>query len=139
MSAKSKVSIVNVKTVGSAKRSARISNCSCGNNHDHVEHKSCGRRDPAVEGVQEAGKELSQIFKHLKNEEVAERLVRAIRCHDARAVQRIIGCECRVVHFFCTHRSDCVRICCSFGRDRDVTVSFDICIKRREDHRNRRW
>lgn len=137
MSVKSKFQVKNIKSASRQSKRARTSSCSCQRQESANDNRSngCHRRDPAVEGIQDAGKELSKIFKRLEHEEVAERLVRAIRCHDARAVQNIIGCDCRVVHFFCTDRSDCVRICCSFGRDHAVTISFDICIRR--ENRNR--
>ena len=140
MSAKFKVNVKNVKR--RTKKGARISNCGCAagdrvggemdSNRDHDCHRS-SRRDPAVEGVQDAGKELSKVFGKLKNEEVAERLVRAIRRHDARAVQQIVGCDCHVVDFFRTRNADCVRVRCSFGPYRDVVVSFDICVRRAVD------
>lgn len=136
MSVKPKLSFSNVKTVRRAKQQARISSsCSCGKDHNKSNKSSgCGRRkDSAVDAVQDAGKELSQLFSHLKDEDTAEKLVRAIRCRDARTIQKIIGCDCKVVHFFCTRTSDCVKICCVFGRSHDVTVSFDICIKRKFD------
>ncbi|MFX3633265.1 MAG: hypothetical protein ACE3L7_15375 [Candidatus Pristimantibacillus sp.] len=136
MSVKPKLSFSNVKTVRKAKQPARISSsCSC-EKDQNKSNKSCGcgrRKDSAVDAVQDAGKELSQLFGQLKDEDTAEKLVRAIRCRDARTIQRIIGCDCRVVHFFCTSFSDCVKICCVFGKCHDVTISFDICIKRRSD------
>jgi hypothetical protein len=137
MSANLKLKVRNVKTSRKTTSRARISNCKCNDNH-----KSCGRReDPAVEGVQEAGKELSEIFKQLKDERTAAMLVRAIRCRDARAIQNLLDCNCRVVNFFCTRDKDCVRICCQFGRFNDVTVTFDICIRRVHDEcrRNNFW
>ncbi|MFF2483159.1 hypothetical protein [Paenibacillus sp. NPDC058071] len=130
MSAKSKLTFANVKTMQRPKKQARISSgCAC----EKEERKHCDHKDRAVEAVQDAGKELSELFGQLKCEETAERLVRAIRCRDARTIQKIIGCDCRVVHFFCTHNSDCVKICCFFGRRGEVSVSFDICIKRKFD------
>ncbi|SFE82990.1 hypothetical protein SAMN05216378_4232 [Paenibacillus catalpae] len=138
MSAKFKVKVKSVKR--RAKKGARISNCGCsmgdrvggvesgGNNHRHCDND---HQDPAVEGVQDAGKHLSKVFDNLKNERVAEKLVRAIRDHDAQAVQCLVGCHCRVVDFFRTRNADCVRVRCSFGRYRDVVVSFDICVRRR--------
>lgn len=140
MSAKFKVNVKNVKR--RTKKGARISNCGCsagdrvggvesGGNHHHCSNGN--RQDPAVAGVQDAGKELSKVFAKLKSEEVAERLVRAIRRHDARAVQQIVGCDCRVVDFFRTRNADCVRVRCSFGPYKDVVVSFDICVRRAVD------
>ncbi|WP_028612737.1 hypothetical protein [Paenibacillus harenae] len=128
MSAKLKVKVRSVKTRKSSRRRVRISSSSCG-------CKSEGRRkqDPAVEGVQEAGKELSKIFDQLRNENVAEKLVKAIRCHDARTIQRLLDCDCRVVSFFRMRDKDCVRICCQFGRYNDVTVTFDICVRSVQD------
>ncbi|MCM3630381.1 hypothetical protein M3194_23905 [Paenibacillus glycanilyticus] len=142
MSAKFKVKVKSVKR--KAKKGARISNCGCtmdrvggvesGGNNNHDRH-CCDhdRQDPAVEGVQDAGKELSKVFGNLRNEEVAEKLVRAIRRHDARTVQKLVGCDCRVVDFFRTRNADCVRVRCSFGRWKDVVVTFDICIRRAVD------
>ncbi|WP_338554207.1 hypothetical protein [Paenibacillus sp. KS-LC4] len=137
MSVKSKFQVKNIKSASRKSKRARTSSCSCQRQESANDNRSngCRRTDPAVEGVQDAGKELSKIFKRLENEEVAEKLVKAIRCHDARAVQNIIGCDCKVVQFFCTQRSDCVRVCCLFGRDNEVTISFDICIKRENIHR----
>ncbi|MFC4775954.1 hypothetical protein ACFO9Q_04065 [Paenibacillus sp. GCM10023252] len=98
-----------------ARASARISSSKC-----------C---DP-VESVQEAGAELSELFGRLKNEELAAKLIYAIRCHDCRKLEQLLGCNCRVVNFFCTSCADCVRICCTFGRCKDVTISFTICVER---------
>ncbi|CAM4095012.1 hypothetical protein L1N85_10505 [Paenibacillus alkaliterrae] len=139
MSSNLKMKVRSVKSKSKTTSRARVSYSSCKYKDDH---KSCGhkhKQDPAVEGVQEAGKELSDIFKQLKNENVAEKLVKAIRCRDARAVQSLLDCDCRVVDFFCTHDKDCVRICCAFGRYKDVTVTFDICIKRVEDPCGRKY
>lgn len=103
-------------------------------------NKSCGKKqDPAVQGVQEAGKELSDFFKKLKCEENAETLVRAIRDRNEKAIQCLLDCNCKVVCFFSTRDQDCVRICCSFGRWNDVTVTFDICIKKLFDPCRRGW
>ncbi|OBZ11177.1 MULTISPECIES: hypothetical protein [Bacillales] len=136
MSAKLKLKVQSVKSARKSSSRARISSdCKCKD-----DHKSCGRRqDPAVEAMQEAGKELSDIFRQLKDERTAEMLVRAIRCRDARAIQHLLDCHCRVVHFFCTRDKDCVRICCSFGRNHDVTVTFDICVRRVFDERRRNF
>lgn len=130
MSAKLNLNVRNVKTTRKSTSRAHVSsNCTCKD-----DHKSCGRRkDPAVDALQVAGEELSDIFKQLKNEDVAEMLVRAIRCRDARAVQRLLGNDCRVVDFFCTHDKDCVRIFCAFGRFNDVTITFDICVRKVRD------
>ncbi|MGG1633987.1 hypothetical protein [Paenibacillus sp. NRS-1760] len=139
MSAKSILKVSNVKAARKTSKTnsrARISS-EC---ISPVEHKSCGRReDPAVEAMQEAGAELSDIFKQLKDERTAAKLVRAIRCRDARAVQSLIDCHCRVVNFFSTRDKDCVRIFCAFGRNQDVTVSFDICVKREVDECRRQF
>ncbi|WP_139990744.1 hypothetical protein [Paenibacillus paridis] len=139
MSAKLKLNIRSVKSARKTASRARISSdCKCKD-----DHKSCGCRrkeDPAVEAMQEAGKELSDIFKQLKDENTAAKLVKAIRCRDARAVQSLLDCNCRVVCFFCTRDKDCVRICCSFGRSNDVTVTFDICVRRVQDEcRRNSW
>ena len=139
MSANLKLKASNVKTARKSNSRARISsNCKC-----KEDHKSCGcgrRVDPAVEAMQDAGKELSDIFKQLKDEQTAAKLVRAIRCRDARAVQSLLDCKCRVVCFFCSRDKDCVRICCSFGRNHDVTVTFDICVRRAQDEcRRNSW
>lgn len=132
MSAKLKVKVTSVKSKRKSTSRARIStSCKCKD-----EHKSCGcsrRTEPAVEAMQVAGSELSDLFKQLKDEQTAEKFVKAIRCRDARAIQCLLDCHCRVVCFFCTHEKDCVRICCSFGRNHDVSVSFDICVKRVQD------
>lgn len=132
MSTKFKLKVSNVKTTRKTTSRARIaSSCKCNDGH----HKSCGRKeDPSVESVQEAGKQLSDLFGQLEDKRNAAKLVRAIRCRDAKAVQSLLDCcDCRVVNFFCTRDKDCVRICCQFGRFNDVTVTFDICIKRVED------
>jgi|GEM_PF-1063450 hypothetical protein len=138
MSAKFKVKVKSVKR--RTKKGARISNCGCatedrvggvesgGNRHCHND-----RQDPAVAGVQDAGKELSKVFGNLKCEENAEKLVRAIRRQDAKAVQHLVGCDCRVVDFFRTRNADCVRVRCAFGPYKDVVVSFDICVRRAVD------
>lgn len=137
MSANLKLKASNMKSAAKTTRRARISS-SCNCNKDA--HKSCGRKeDPAVESMQEAGKELSDIFKQLKDRQTAAKLVRAIRCRDAKAVQSLLGCDCRVINFFCTHDKDCVRICCQFGRYNDVTVTFDICVKRVKDECRRHF
>lgn len=138
MSAYSKLKASNVKATRKTTSRARISsNCKC-----KEDHKSCGcgrRVDPAVEAMQDAGKELSDIFKQLKDEQTAAKLVRAIRCRDARAVQSLLDCKCRVVCFFRSRDKDCVRICCAFGRNHDVTVTFDICVKREQDECRRNF
>ncbi|GLX67412.1 hypothetical protein [Paenibacillus glycanilyticus] len=141
MSAKFKVKVRSVTR--KAKKGARISNCGCtmgdrvggvesGNNNGR-HHCDNHREDPAVAGVQDMGKELSKVFANLKNEENAERLVRAIRNHDARTINKLVGCDCRVVDFFRTRNADCVRVRCSFGPYKDVAVSFDICVRRAVD------
>ncbi|OMF32642.1 hypothetical protein BK133_14160 [Paenibacillus sp. FSL H8-0548] len=133
MSAKKTFKVSNVK---STSRARITSNCSC---KEHHKSCGCGRRvDPAVEAMQVAGKDLSDTFKQLKDEHTAAKLVKAIRCRDAKAVQDLLDCKCRVVCFFCTHDKDCVRICCAFGRSSDVTVSFDICVKRAQDQCHRK-
>lgn len=140
MSAKFKVKVRSVKR--KAKKGARISNCGCTmdrvggvesgrNNGRH--HCDNDREDPAVAGVQDAGKHLSKVFDNLRDEEVAEKLVRAIRNQDAKKVQCLVGCHCRVIDFFRTRNADCVRVRCSFGPYRDVVVSFDICVRRAVD------
>ncbi|MBD2872904.1 hypothetical protein [Paenibacillus arenilitoris] len=122
MSAKMKIR--NVRTASKSTRRAGVSNSSC----------DCRKKqDPAVEGVQEAGKELSEIFRQLKNEEVAEKLVRAIRSRDAKTINCLLDCDCRVVNFFSTREFDCVRISCRFGRYNDVVITFDICVRRVRD------
>lgn len=119
------------------KRGARTSwssNNSCGCGRSSGGCRS-GGDDPAVEGIQDAGKELSCIFNFMQNRAVAEELAKAIRWRESRVVQEILrhcGCDCKVVAFFCTNESDCVRICCEFGKWNEVKVTFDICIKRRK-------
>lgn len=148
MSAKLKMKVRNVKTTRKSTRRARVSStCTCNNDQQVAGQqvagqRNCGRRqDPAVDAMQEAGKELSDIFNQLKNEDVAERFVRAIRCRDARAVEMLLDCNCRVVDFFSTRDQDCVRICCAFGRYNDVTTTFDICVRSVQDvcRRNNFW
>ncbi|RCW47842.1 hypothetical protein [Paenibacillus prosopidis] len=163
MSAKLKMKIRNVKTTRKSTKRARVSStCTCRDDQQVAGQqvagqksagqqvagqqvagqRSCGRRqDPAVDAMQEAGKELSDIFRQLRNEDVAERFVRAIRCRDARAVQMLLDCNCRVVDFFSTRDQDCVRICCAFGRYSDVTTTFDICVRSIQDdcRRNNFW
>lgn len=138
MSANFKMKARNKKFAFKTTNRARVSSdCNCKENH-----KSCGRKeDPAVDAMQDAGKVLSDVFGQLKDKDVAAMLVRAIRCRDARAVQELLNCDCRVVKFFCTQDKDCVRICCAFGRYNDVTVTFDICVRRIQDacHRNNFW
>ncbi|KRE47945.1 hypothetical protein [Paenibacillus sp. Soil522] len=131
MSANLKLKASNMKSAAKTTSRARISSsCNCNKN----DHKSCGRKeDPSVESMQEAGKELSDIFRQLEDRQTAAKLVRAIRCRDAKAVQSLLDCDCRVVNFFCTRDKDCVRICCQFGRFNDVVITFDICIKRVQD------
>lgn len=145
MSAKLKMKVRNVKTTRKSTKRARVSStCTCNDDQQVAGQqvagqqspgqRSCGRRqDPAVNAMQDAGKELSDIFKQLKDENVAAQFVRAIRCRDARAVQMLLGCDCRVVDFFCTRDQDCVRISCAFGRYNDVTTTFDICVRRIQD------
>jgi len=118
MSAKSTMIMRKVKTSTRAKVSNNGSSC----------HRR--REDPAVAAMQEAGDELSCLFNKLKQREVAGDFVKAIRCHDVKEIQSIIGCECHVVCFFNSNDSDCVRICCAFGSHGDVKITFDICVKR---------
>ncbi|WP_424768688.1 hypothetical protein [Paenibacillus sp. sgz302251] len=157
MSSKLKVEIRNVKSNVKATSRTRISSCNCNDNNKSGsrmnqtsgnrtsgnrtngnrtsgnlnDQKSNGcKQDRAVAGVQDAGKELSEFFRKLKNEEVAEKLVRAIRNRDAKTINHLLECDCRVVSFFRLQDKDCVRVFCAFGRFNDVTVTFDICIRR---------
>lgn len=119
------------------KRGARTSwssnrSCGCGNKSDGWRS---GGDDPAVESIQDAGKELSCIFNLMQNRWVAEELAKAIHWRESRVVQEILkhcGCDCKVVGFFSTSESDCVRVCCEFGKWNEVNVTFDICIKRKK-------
>ncbi|MCQ6562478.1 hypothetical protein [Paenibacillus mendelii] len=117
MSAKVKVS--NVKVVRKTKKRARVSSSS----------SSCKERcDEAVEAVQEAGADLSDLFGQLKHRMAAKELVRAIRCKNRRLVEHLIGFNCNVVRFFDQDRQSCVRISCTFGDCCDVRITFDICV-----------
>ncbi len=157
MSSKWKVKIRSVRTKAQASGRSRVTTSSCGCKKSHTSsgnkstgsksagnqssgHKSCGRStDPAVLAMQEAGGDLSKLFKQLKDEETAEKLVMAIRHRNAKAVQQLIGCHCKVLAFFCSHNKDCVRICCSFGRNHEVVISFDICVKKAENPCGQSW
>jgi hypothetical protein len=162
MSTTWKVKIRSVQKTGQASGRARVSSssCSCKKGHSSggntssghkssgskstgnksTGHKSCGHQtDPAVLAMQEAGGDLSKLFKQLKDEAVSEMLVKAIRQRNAKAIQCLLGCHCKVLAFFCCHNKDCVRICCSFGRNHEVTISFDICVKKAENPCGRCW
>lgn len=84
--------------------------------------------DSAVEGVQQAGRVLSDTFKELERRCKARRIVAAIRHCDARAVNSVLDRHCRVQCFFRRPGYDCVKICCSFNGGATV-VSFDICVR----------
>ncbi|WP_308637736.1 hypothetical protein [Paenibacillus silvisoli] len=88
----------------------------------------CHRRDGAVEGIQEAGQDLSELFCQLRSPETAAKLVRAIRCRNRKVVEDLIGQNCHVVCFFHQGRMACVRIACVFGECCDVRITFDICV-----------
>ncbi|MWC27795.1 hypothetical protein [Paenibacillus sp. MMS18-CY102] len=130
------IRINRVRVTSAAQRRTRTSS-SCGCEHTSG-NRSCGDKvDPAVDAIQEAGDEISCIFGQLKNRWVANELAMAIRRRDGQQVQRILkrcGCDCKVVAFFCTHDSDCVRVCCQFGKWNEVKVTFDICINKIKNH-----
>ncbi|MCA0756424.1 hypothetical protein KP806_15325 [Paenibacillus sp. N4] len=139
MSANKKVKIRSTSRKASRRVRISCSNCKSNGNIGGDRNRSCGKKqDPAVEGVQEAGKVLGDFFKKLKCEDNAETLVKAIRCRNEKAIECLLGCNCKVVCFFSTRDKDCVRICCSFGRWNDVTVTFDICIRKLFDPCDRR-
>lgn len=122
-----KVQVKNVKAVRTGKsRKARVSHESLGG----ARSGGCcnNRRDGAVEGIQEAGADLSDLFGQLKNPMVAAKLVRAIRCRNRKVIEELIGANCNVVCFFHQGRFACVRIACVFGNCCDVRISFDICV-----------
>ncbi|MBH5318683.1 hypothetical protein I6N90_12830 [Paenibacillus sp. GSMTC-2017] len=100
--------------------------------HRHHDRRRHHRDDFAVEGIQEAGRELSRRFANLRRRCQARRLVEAIRHCDCRVVNELFEFHCRAIHFFKKPGFDCVRICCTFGRDSAV-ISFDICVRRRFD------
>jgi hypothetical protein len=123
------------------KRGARTSWSSCGCDRSSGGSRS-GGEDPAVDAIQDAGKELSCIFNFIQNRMVAAELAKAIHWRESRVVQEILkqcGCDCKVVAFFCTGESDCVRVCCEFGKWNEVKVTFDICIKRKKSECGRRY
>ncbi|MCQ6562477.1 hypothetical protein [Paenibacillus mendelii] len=118
MSAKFKMK--NVKVVRKTTKRARISSSST---------SGCRRRcDEAVDAVQEAGADLSDLFCQLKDRRAARELVRGIRCKNKRLVEHLIGHNCNVVRFFDQDRQSCVRISCTFGDCCDVRITFDICV-----------
>ena len=122
-----KVKVKNVKAVRTSKsRKAKVSNEALGGVSSG--HSCCNRRDGAVEGIQEAGADLSDLFCQLKNPVVAAKLVRAIRCRNRKVIEELIGANCEVVCFFHQGRFACVRIACVFGNCCDVRISFDICV-----------
>ncbi|WP_238188209.1 hypothetical protein [Paenibacillus sp. L3-i20] len=100
----------------------------------HRKHHRHHRRDDdfAVEGIQEAGRDLSRKFANLRRRCQARRLVEAIRHCDCRVVNELFDWHCRAINFFKKPGFDCVRICCSFGRHSAV-ISFTICVRRRFD------
>ncbi|MFD0589543.1 hypothetical protein ACFQZE_16260 [Paenibacillus sp. GCM10027627] len=100
--------------------------------HHHRRHHR--REDFAVEGIQEAGIDLSKKFAKLRKRCEARRLVEAIRRCDHRTVNEIFDWRCRAIHFFKKPGFDCVKICCSFGRGSAV-ISFDICVRSLHHHR----
>ncbi|QHW31597.1 hypothetical protein GZH47_12595 [Paenibacillus rhizovicinus] len=128
------VKIKNVKAVStkgksqsrSGRKSARVSNELLGG--VSMGNHCCNRRDPAVEGIQEAGADLSDLFHQFKNPVVAAKVVRAIRCRNRKLLEELIGANCHVVCFFHQGRFSCVRIECTFGQCCDVRISFDICV-----------
>jgi hypothetical protein len=106
----------NVKVVRKSRKSVRISS------------ECCKKKDGAVEGIQDAGKDLCHLFCMLKDERVAAALVRAIRCKNKKVIEDLIGPNCHVVCFFQQGRLSCVRISCVFGECCDVRITFDICV-----------
>ncbi|WP_168118687.1 hypothetical protein [Paenibacillus sp. HB172176] len=94
----------------------------------HRRHHRHHHFDPAVEGIQDAGRDLSKTFAKLEKRCKARRIVHAIRNCDARAVNSVLDHHCRVQCFFKRPGYDCVRICCSFNRGA-ATVTFDICVR----------
>ncbi|SFI73992.1 hypothetical protein SAMN02799624_01960 [Paenibacillus sp. UNC496MF] len=133
MSAKFKVKNVKaVRTKSKSARKAKVSNEMVGG--VSMSHGCCNRRDGAVEGIQEAGADLSDLFCQLKNPVVAAKLVRAIRCRNRKIVEELIGANCQVVCFFHQGRFSCVRIACTFGNCCDVRISFDICVSQGNCH-----
>lgn len=86
------------------------------------------RDDFAVEGIQDAGRDLSRKFANLRRRCQARKLVAAIRHCDCRAVNELFNWRCRAINFYKRPGFDCVKICCSFGRGSAV-ISFDICVR----------
>ncbi|WP_219835192.1 hypothetical protein [Paenibacillus sp. R14(2021)] len=116
--------------VKNVKKTVRSSNVRVSNQVRSSSSSSscCHRRDGAVEGIQEAGADLSDLFCQLKNPEAAAKLVRAIRCRNRKVIEDLIGNNCNVVCFFHQGRFACVRIACVFGDCCSVRISFDICV-----------
>ncbi|RAP74481.1 hypothetical protein [Paenibacillus montanisoli] len=120
-----KLQVKSVQKVQKKNRSsARVSNDMHRSSRSHC----CKRRDGAVEGIQEAGQDLADLFCQLRSPEQAARLVRAIRCRNRKVVEDLIGENCHVVCFFHQGRFACVRIACTFGECCDVRITFDICV-----------
>lgn len=88
------------------------------------------REEEVEDPVQEAWKELGRLIHQLERKEIAEALSRAIRSHHFRAVQHIVGQDCKVQLFFFTRECHCARVCCTFGKLRNIRITFDICVKR---------
>lgn len=163
MSAKFNMKVSNVKTTRKPTSRARVSTtCTCKDDHKSSDHKSCDHKSCDHKSCCHKScdchkscchkscchksccckkENLDDIFKQLKDKDVAEKFIRAIRCRDARAVEMLLDCKCRVVCFFCTPCKDCVRICCAFCGCHDVTTTFDICVKKELDVccRNNFW
>lgn len=95
----------------------------------HRHHRHHRREDRAVEGIQQAGRELSDTFRRLQRRCKARKLVEAIRRCDAHTVNRLLDRDCRVHCFFRKPGFDCVKICCRFGRGDSAFVTFDICVR----------
>ncbi|SFT20136.1 hypothetical protein [Paenibacillus sp. BC26] len=126
-----KLKVKSVQKV-SAKSKSRKSSSARVSNEQVMGSRSgshcCNQRDGAVEGIQEAGADLSDLFCQLRSPVVAAKLVRAIRCRNRKVVEELIGSNCNVVCFFHQGRMACVRISCVFGNCCDVRITFDICV-----------
>lgn len=86
------------------------------------------RDDFAVEGIQEAGRDLSRKFAKLRRRCQARRLVAAIRHCDCRTVNELFNWRCRAINFYKRPGFDCVTISCRFGRG-SAFITFDICVR----------
>ncbi len=85
--------------------------------------------EPATVATQRSGRVLGRFFEKLRHRRIAERFNWAVRCHNAREIERLLGRHCRVECFFRCGCKSCVRIRCCFGRWGSNETTITICVE----------